>query len=297
MIILIIIVTLFLILIIYSCCVHANIQNQIIHDYTLPTIEDINKTHKIIWSYWDTPECPIIVKLARHTWYKNNPNYLICILTNDTLKNYLAINTFPKKYNQCSIQRKTDVIRLALLEKYGGFWLDSTILLNESLDNIWDFNYDVGGYEAEFFTTDEKHPVLESWFLCAPKNNSLITAWKNEFYKAVDSDDYNLYIKNMEKTVNLQNIDMKVYLMIHCCFLKVINSEKKYKWKMLPAGKNNGPFSYLDKCNWNILSAVHYLLSSSDPVPPVIKLRMPERLLINYYIYYSYNNSIINRLI
>ncbi len=296
----IIVIIVIIILIIIGFIIYAYQQHNIIiehiniNDY-LPCLSDLH-THKIIWSYWDGSETPISVKIAKYTWHKHNPDYFICILSNNTLNQYLDISTFPKKYNQCSIQRKTDIIRLALLERYGGFWLDSTILLNESLDNKWDFNYDVGGYNAEFFTTDKNHPVLENWFLSAPKNNKLITAWKREFYKGVDSDNYDIFIKNMEKTIDLQYIDDKNYLMMHCCFLKVI-SKGKWHWKMFPAGCDNGPLEYLAKSNWNIFSAIHYLLTSKDEVPPVIKLRFPERLLMNKFVYYMNNKSIMHRLL
>jgi hypothetical protein len=295
MIYLLIIFIIFILVVIYSSYMHYHIECKIDHDYTLPTVEEVTKTHKIIWSYWNTSLTPLIVKLARHTWYKNNPNYLICILSDDTVGNYVDINSFPKKYNQCSVQHRADIIRIALLEKYGGFWLDATILLNQSLDKLWDFNYDIGGYEADFFTTNPNKPVLENWFLSAPKNSKLVTAWKNEFYQCIDSDQH-LYIKNMEKTVDLQNITMRNYLMMHCCFLKVIN-DTNYKWKMLPASKELGPLSYLPICNWNIATAAHYLLTSDEPIPPVLKLRMPERVFSNFFIYYASRKSIIGRLL
>lgn len=200
------------------------------------------------------------------------------------------MTTLPQKYKQISVQKKADVIRLVLLEKYGGTWLDSTIYLSQPLN--WDYDYDVGGYYADFYTTDIEHPVYENWFISAPKNSPLITAWKKEFYKSVDSDNYELYIKNMN--TDFQKLDNHVYLMMHCCFLKII-SEEKYRLKVFPASK--GPFEYLVNHNWNSLSAITYLLTSKDELPPVIKLRGIERSILEWMIYYMKNKSILHRLI
>lgn len=292
MIIVTMVIVIFLIILlsyIYSSDVSNCINNEIVYDYKLPSVDQLN-TNKIIWSYWDQAIVPITVKLARYTWYKHNPDYLICILNDKTVSDYIDMTTLPKKYKQISVQKKADVIRLALLEKYGGTWLDSTIYLSQPL--TWDYDYDVGGYYADFYTTDIEHPVYENWFISAPKNSPLITAWKKEFYKGVDSDDYELYIKNMK--TDFQKLDNHVYLMMHCCFLKII-SEKKYRLKVFPASK--GPFEYLVNHNWNSLSAITYLLTSKDELPPVIKLRGIERTILEWMIYYMKNKSILHRLI
>lgn len=297
--IIIIIIIIVVFLIIHGVHTNTLLTNFSNCQFPSPSVSALENTNKIIWSYWHTNERPLTVNLAINTWYKHNPNYLICILSADTVNKYLDINILPKNYNKVSLQRKSDIIRLALLEKYSGVWLDASLFVSQSLDLLWDSDkedYEVGGYYAEFFTSDKKHPVLESWFIAAPKNSKLIKAWKDEFYKGVDSDNYDLYTEEMEKTVNLQNIDGKVYLMIHCCFLKVI-SKGSWKWKMFPAGKNNGPLSYIVKNNWNIATAVLYLLTSEDPLPPIVKLRGGERMIINWLIYYMKNKSMMHQLI
>ena len=291
----IIIILILLFLIIYGLQSHVSIHRHLLIIKNRPTLNDCQNTNKIIWSYWHDTNYPLPVKIAIHTWIKHNPKYLICMLSKSTIHHYLDLETLPKTFNKLSIQKQTDVIRLALLEKYGGFWLDSTLYLNQSLDIEWNTKVDVGGYCADFYTTNKNKPVFESWFIYAPKNSKLITAWKEEFFKGVDLNHQD-YIDELEKTVDLQKIDLKVYLMIHCSFLKVIQ-DKKYKWKMLPAGQNNGPFSYLVKHDWNVPKSVFYLLTSKDHPPPVLKLRYPERFITNWLIYYMQDHCLLHQLI
>jgi len=192
------------------CFMLVRIQrgSEILCNIKIPTQTknvDLHTTDKIIWSYWDSDTQPLTVQVALYTWYKHNKDYHIIMLNKNNIHKYIDLNTLPKKFNELSVQKQSDVIRLGLLEKYGGIWLDSTIYLNQSLSIEWDNQYDIGGYWAEFFTTDPKHPVFESWFISCPKNSKLIKAWKKEFYKAIDLD-HDLYIEELEKKISLQNI-------------------------------------------------------------------------------------------
>lgn len=249
---------------------------------------------KNIWSYWNDDEnLPPSVKFAKHTWEKHNKNSEIHMISDNTLNQFIDISLLPKNYNNVPLIKKTDIIRLTLLEKYGGVWLDANIYLNKPLDIYWDENYDVGGFYADHFTTNINFPVLESWFISAPKNSELIKNWKDELYKGVDySNNYTnpeKYIIDLEKEIDLQYIgktdkitmEGKIYLMIHCSFLYVI-SKKSYNLKILPACGHNNPLNYLVKNNWNPTSAVLFLLKNTDNIPPdIIKLRGSERNIID----------------
>src|SRR5258708_22123857 len=127
--ILIIICIIIILLIIYCTFNHVNINKQLKFTYKLPSVVKLNNATKIIWSYWDGADPPLSVSIAINTWYKHNSDYIVCILSNDNVDQYIDLSTLPKKYNEVSVQKKADIIRLALLEKYGGIWLDSTIYL------------------------------------------------------------------------------------------------------------------------------------------------------------------------
>lgn len=286
----------------YRLCI---IENKLKYKIEKHDIETLNKTDKIIWSYWHDKNIPLLVKLALHTWYKWNPDYLICFITGDDISYYLDTQEFPKNYKSSSYPLKADIIRLQLLEKYGGIWMDSTVFLNKPLSKIWDpKNYDVGGYYADFFTTNINKPVLESWFISSPKNSVLIKKWKDEFFKAVDSPSKKDFIIELEKTVDLQNIDSKEYLLIHCCFLKVIN-DYNYNLKLFKA--TDGPYFYLKKNNFDFLKgglffqslkSVWFLIKpTNEKDVTIIKLNGRERSKLLYILPFYSTNSILYKLI
>ena len=144
-------------------------------------------------------------------------------------------------------------------------------------------------------TTDNNNPVVENWFLSAPKNSKIIKEWKDEFYKGIEYDNPSEYINDLEREVDLQNINGKTYLMMHCAFLKIIK-DQNYRLKVLPAGSKGGPFEYLTKFNFNSLFYIIYILTSKgEKSLPVVKLRGCERTIIERCWFMLLKNSIISK--
>jgi len=240
----------------------------------------LQHTDKIIWSYWHTEAKPPIVELAIQTWRKHNPEYAIHVLSEPTIGNYLNMNALPTTFARKMHCHKADIVRIALLEKYGGVWIDSSILINKPLSEEWDpTTYDVGGYYIQKSTHNINKPVFENWFISAPKNSALIKEWKNEVFRGMSYNSNWDYIRSIESTVNLQGITSKAYLLMHCAFLKV-TQHKQYRIKAFKA--EDGPFKYLCDFGWDSARAVEHLMSNTTaPVPDIIKLRSCERPHIN----------------
>jgi hypothetical protein len=236
---------------------------------------------KIIWSYWhDHTNIPYIVTLAILTWKKHNSDYTINFLTQNNFTKFVSVDELPPIFNSTThLQEKADIIRLYVLYKYGGIWIDSSILITQPLAHVWDNQYDVGGYWIPIFTNNSDKKVFENWFISAPKESNLILAWKNEFYRALTDyktrSDYISYIESIG--TDLQKIDDKKYLMMHCCFLKVIN-EHNYNIKQFSATDNNGPLQWVAQCNWDPYSgSVRLCSENDDEMPHVIKFRGCDR--------------------
>ncbi|MFW1844302.1 capsular polysaccharide synthesis protein [Acinetobacter pittii] len=155
----------------------------------------IFKNQKIIWQYWgqglEAAQQNEIVKLCFASVDRYKGDYQVIRLDEESVKEYLELPDFiwEKKNN---VQFKpaffADLIRLALLDVYGGIWIDATILLTEEInllildqdffmfhrhDNaenkkFWiNFNNDYFGWHDEHFVN-----VLNS-FIVSKKNNEI----------------------------------------------------------------------------------------------------------------------------
>lgn len=95
---------------------------------------------KIIWQYWHQHEsnAPEIVKKCLESTKKYYPDYKINVLNFKTVKNYINL---PEKFYTLLEEKKipiaifSDILRLNLLSKYGGIWIDSTMLSTSRLDD------------------------------------------------------------------------------------------------------------------------------------------------------------------
>jgi hypothetical protein len=294
------IITILIVILIFFIQVRQKIvKNRILSKLSFETYEqdprDLHNTEKIIWSFWDKNEKPLSVKLAIHSWKKNNPDCVIVMLNENNIGNYVDTSTFPKKYSTCKPQHKADIIRLAVLEEYGGYWLDATLYTNTSLTKLWDLNYDVGGYYAEWFTSNKENPVFENWFISAPKNSPLVADWKREYYRGLSFANPKDYISEIEKTVDLQKIDDKTYLMMHCSFLK-ITSEKQYNIKSISAGTNGGPLEYLVLPAFGPITSL-YLITIYDRNIPILKITGRERRFVEKLWWLSTKNNVFEKML
>ena len=168
-------------------------------DKKIPENFENNKVPKIIWSYWDSHEIPEIVKLSIKSWKKTSPQYKINFMNQKNVEEYVSL---PTNWKTLPAYRQSDIIRLRLLEKYGGVWIDASTILLEDLDKFISKN------NLTLFITPRsslENPVFENWFISAPPNNTVIKLWIEEVLIALSnpkeyidkSSDYSKkYIKN-----------------------------------------------------------------------------------------------------
>jgi len=106
-----------------------------------------------LFLYWDNieaSETPAWILLCRETIYKHiGDNVNVHIVNRSNVTDYL--DNLPKNlYKLKEIAHVADYIRVALLAKHGGIWMDSDCILLKSLDDIYKLleTYDFIGYKA-----------------------------------------------------------------------------------------------------------------------------------------------------
>lgn len=112
-------------------------------EYNIPVNDDLIYAWTCWWQGIDN--APNIVKVCVNSHRKNLPkNVKYTIITEQNYKNYIDIpNYIIEKVNKgfITITTLSDIIRSCLLFKYGGMWIDSTVLIHKPLEyNIFNFN-------------------------------------------------------------------------------------------------------------------------------------------------------------
>lgn len=165
---------------------------------------------KIIYTFWDSDDLPPIVKKSIETWKTHCPEYEIRIMNYENTK-HMGIR------HRDSHARYSDFVRLYCLAESGGVWIDGSVFLQRPLDDWITPGYDYTGYYGEYHTTLKEYPVVESWFMAAPRGSNFIRDWKNEFFRANDFDTMGDYVDDLlARGVDPQKFDFNVnYLAVY----------------------------------------------------------------------------------
>jgi len=211
---------------------------------------------RTIWGYWaqGAEQMPVFFQLCVDTWRHHNPNWDVRVLNLDNVGEFLSEAELPNRFTQMfSHQTASDAVRLALLSRYGGVWLDVNVLLRTSLDKLcWDDISSGESSAAAFF-----HPsygtkelggedFVESWFLATRANNPFFMRWRDLFrelfYNRLDVKalcEHPLYqglnLSGFDR-LNREfqaSFDFKEYLAIHvmCHRLLETDTDAREQWQ------------------------------------------------------------------
>ncbi len=249
---------------------------------------------KVAWSFWDKDVPPIVQRIMKER-DRTMPDWKHILLTNDTLGNYIDLSTSPKGYEKLQPQHKADWIRLKLLEKHGGLWLDSSIIVNNgaAINEIYN---DAISTRAEIgcFTLNKPVPeeYIENWFIMAPRQSRIIREWLKEFENAIRTGFINYRAAIMASDIPISDSiyndgPKNVYLTQHACLQVVLKRRIKTPCKILLYPADRNMFKVQTECDWKYNCIIDKI--SNDPEVnklPFIKLRGGEKT-IDYEKYFA----------
>lgn len=107
----------------------------------------MGKSSKIIWVMWQQgiENAPNIVKNCIQSIENNKSEAKVIHITENNLYEYIEFPDYiVEKYHSGLITRThfSDLVRIKLLAKYGGLWLDSTVFLSKPiLNDIFEYRF------------------------------------------------------------------------------------------------------------------------------------------------------------
>lgn len=161
-------------------------------------------THTIpntIWIYWEQAEKSQFLQQCEKRIRQLNKTSTIFYLNKENLSEHLD-QAFLNQIFKADISPtlRSDLIRLKLLYEYGGIWLDASIILNDSIENILQLEkrncYELTCFYMETNWKNNypnaKYPIFESWFLATPKHSAYIKKWLDLLLPVTETGVMNL---------------------------------------------------------------------------------------------------------
>lgn len=92
-----------------------------------------------IWTAWlqGEEDAPEVIRLTLASIRRNSNGHKVIVLTNNSIDNYIDIPPEIKNKYKAGIIRNahfTDIVRMIILSKYGGVWLDATTFVHDDID-------------------------------------------------------------------------------------------------------------------------------------------------------------------
>ena len=170
-----------------------------------------------VWMYWHSEDVPETVKLCLASWKRNCAaskfDFKVIFVHDDNLSSFVDNSMHSCLHAESShTALKADIIRLMLLEKYGGVYIDASVVMTRPLDWILGDDGDGRNYFQAFFNQKNMNiscnvAVVENSFLASPPGLMLIRAWLRKLLTlpTCEVSEIKKMTKHMPIQMNLHN--------------------------------------------------------------------------------------------
>ena len=141
-----------------------------------------------VWFCWlqGIDDAPEIVKACYNSNKRNIPNREVKVIDANNWKEYVELPEYiVKKWDNGRIPAAlfSDLLRLELLIKYGGTWIDSTVLCTGFKFQDPSFKYlDAPLFLFQYSRPGSKEINISNWFITACKNNEVLMVLREMLY-------------------------------------------------------------------------------------------------------------------
>ena len=173
-------------------------KNSTINENTTNDKWKNKKMPKVIWWCWlqgedNIPELP---KICLKSIREKIPDYKVIVVSLDNLDDYIELPEIivtKFKAGWISGAQFSDVVRLALLAKYGGIWIDSTVYCTDDRMIKTIESNDMFMYQ-NLMSSNSNIIRMSSWLMATKKDNPMFeeaSSLLNDYYESTNyTEDY-----------------------------------------------------------------------------------------------------------
>jgi len=240
---------------------------------------------RILWTYWNQPQTDALTAQCLQSWRRHCPGHEIVLVHPGNILDHVAPQDLPPGFAALHPTKQSDWLRLYLVAHHGGYWLDASTVLTESIDwmapRAAQPQCEMVGFYLEGFTRDRRYPVIESWAFGAPAHSRFMQDWQKEFHQALIVEGTPAYLERLQSQPDsaaiLQGIADPTYLLIHVTAQQVLRRHAHGPLALYRAEDTAFHFHAALRWKWYLLYPQLCRVPAPAVLPPLVKLRGGER--------------------
>ena len=154
---------------------------------TSPANDSLNQASgipNVVWSFWaqGTDHLPPVIQVCIDSWRQNAGVERIYVLDPISVYRFLDRIDLPLTFSSLTPQMQSDAVRLAVLAKYGGIWLDASTLVTKTLMPwVEKVSKGKGLFLFQNPPRGRGGRLFEIGFLAVCSGNEFFETWSREF--------------------------------------------------------------------------------------------------------------------
>lgn len=221
-----------------------------------------------VWIYWEqgVENAPLLVKKCIESVRKWNADLEVEVISLENIGQYISIPGDILKMHEEGIigyAHFSDIVRIELLVKYGGIWVDATVFCT---DHFPDYIFQNSIFMFQFPKVVPTPRMIANWLIYADKNHSFLRQFRDLLY---------MYWRNEKRVVN--------YYLFHLLFHVMIDHYQD-EWNRLPVFVNSNCFLMSEEINEAFNEKRYEQLKQCSPIHKLnYKIQMEKKEQMTLY--------------
>lgn len=243
---------------------------------------------KIIWTYWQATPAPEFIQACIANWRQFAPDHEVRLLDRSSLDAWLP--ALRADFDSLPAHRQADWLRLQLLARHGGLWMDASMLLSRDLAWLHETQRrrgaDYVGFYIDRYTTRPALPIIGHWMMASVPGGRFVTALAAAFDQALDEGGEALLLRLRGEGRYVQVVQGLAGDFQHDQLMSVAASDLLDRMpelaRLVLLRAEDGPFAWHAGVGWRKRHLFARLALAPCPrmLPAVLKLRGGDRAVV-----------------
>ncbi|WP_343625427.1 glycosyltransferase family 32 protein [Roseateles puraquae] len=243
---------------------------------------------RIIWTYWQTAPAPEFIQACIANWRQFAPDHEVRLLDRSSVESWLP--HLRADFDSLPAYRQADWLRVQLLARHGGIWMDASMLLSRDLGWLHDTQRrrgaDYVGFYIDRYSTRPSLPIIENWMMASVPGGRFVSALAAAFDLALDEGAEALLQRLRSEGRHAQVVqalteDFQRYLLMHVAASELLDRSPQLA-RLVLLRAEDGPFAWHAGVGWRKRHLFARLALAPCPrmLPAVLKLRGGDRTVV-----------------